>query len=39
MAEIGKVIGVCESRVSQLRSLALSRLRATMRQSLGDLRR
>ncbi len=39
MAEIGKVIGVCESRVSQLRSLALSRLRASMRHALGDLRR
>jgi DNA-directed RNA polymerase specialized sigma subunit len=39
MAEIGKVIGVCESRVSQLRSLALSRLRASMREALGDLRR
>jgi|EndMetStandDraft_4_1072995.scaffolds.fasta_scaffold16825_2 RNA polymerase sigma factor for flagellar operon FliA len=39
MAEIGKVIGVCESRVSQLRSLALSRLRATMKTALGDLRR
>lgn len=35
MAEIGAVIGVCESRVSQLRSLALSRLRASMRESLG----
>ena len=35
MAEIGEVIGVCESRVSQLRSLALSRLRATMRTALG----
>lgn len=35
MAEIGKVIGVCESRVSQLRSLALSRLRANLRASLG----
>jgi RNA polymerase sigma factor for flagellar operon FliA len=34
MAEIGEVIGVCESRVSQLRSLALSRLRASMRASL-----
>jgi RNA polymerase sigma factor for flagellar operon FliA len=34
MAEIGAVIGVCESRVSQLRSLALSRLRASMRESL-----
>jgi len=39
MAEIGKVIGVCESRVSQLRSLALSRLRVSMRDALGDLRR
>jgi len=45
MAEIGEVIGVCESRVSQLRSLALSRLRASMRASLatptpaGDPRR
>jgi RNA polymerase sigma factor for flagellar operon FliA len=35
MAEIGEVIGVCESRVSQLRSLALSRLRASMRLALG----
>jgi RNA polymerase sigma factor for flagellar operon FliA len=35
MAEIGEVIGVCESRVSQLRSLALSRLRTSMRASLG----
>ena len=35
MAEIGKVIGVCESRVSQLRSLALSRLRASMRTYLA----
>jgi len=35
MAEIGQVIGVCESRVSQLRSLALSRLRASLRASLG----
>ena len=31
MAEIGEVIGVCESRVSQLRSLALSRLRTQLR--------
>lgn len=31
MVEIGRLIGVCESRVSQLRSLALSRLRATFR--------
>jgi RNA polymerase sigma factor for flagellar operon FliA len=35
LAEIGQVIGVGESRVSQLRSLALSRLRSTLRQSLG----
>lgn len=35
MAEIGAVIGVCESRVSQLRSLALSRLRTSMRASLN----
>ena len=30
LAEIGSVLGVSESRVCQLRSLALSRLRATM---------
>jgi RNA polymerase sigma factor FliA len=35
LAEIGEVIGVCESRVSQLRSLAVSRLRTTLRTSLG----
>jgi RNA polymerase sigma factor for flagellar operon FliA len=35
MAEIGEVIGVCESRVSQLRSLALSRLRTSLRDALG----
>jgi len=35
MAEIGAVIGVCESRVSQLRSLALSRLRVSLRKSLN----
>lgn len=35
MAEIGEVIGVCESRVSQLRSLALSRLRVSLRDALG----
>jgi RNA polymerase sigma factor for flagellar operon FliA len=35
LVEIGEVIGVCESRVSQLRSLALSRLRASLRSSLG----
>lgn len=34
MAEIGEVIGVCESRVSQLRSLALSRLRASLKEAL-----
>jgi len=35
MAEIGVIVGVCESRVSQLRSLALSRLRESLRESLG----
>ena len=35
LAEIGEVIGVCESRVSQLRSLAVSRLRTLLRSSLG----
>jgi RNA polymerase sigma factor for flagellar operon FliA len=35
LVEIGEVIGVCESRVSQLRSLALSRLRTSLRDSLG----
>jgi RNA polymerase sigma factor for flagellar operon FliA len=39
MAEIGKVIGVCESRVSQLRSLALSRLRTHLKTALGELKR
>lgn len=34
MAEIGAVIGVCESRVSQLRSLALSRLRSGLKARL-----
>ncbi|WP_396623518.1 sigma-70 family RNA polymerase sigma factor [Luteitalea sp.] len=34
MAEIGAVIGVCESRVSQLRSLALSRLRTSLKTRL-----
>jgi hypothetical protein len=29
------VIGVTESRISQLRTLALSRLRTLLRQSLG----
>ena len=36
LAEIGEVLGVSESRVCQLRSLALSRLRATL--SAGDVR-
>jgi RNA polymerase sigma factor for flagellar operon FliA len=35
LAEIGEVIGVCESRVCQLRGLAVSRLRTTLRESLG----
>jgi RNA polymerase sigma factor for flagellar operon FliA len=35
LAEIGEVIGVGESRVSQLRSLALARLRTLLRESLG----
>jgi RNA polymerase sigma factor for flagellar operon FliA len=35
LAEIGEVIGVGESRVCQLRSLAISRLRTTLRASLG----
>lgn len=35
MAEVGAVIGVCESRVSQLRSLAVSRLRVSMREALS----
>lgn len=35
MAEIGAVIGVCESRVSQLRTLALSRLRTSLKSRLA----
>jgi RNA polymerase sigma factor for flagellar operon FliA len=35
MAEIGEVLGVCESRVSQLRSLAISRLRTTLRETMN----
>jgi RNA polymerase sigma factor for flagellar operon FliA len=35
LAEIGAVIGVTESRVSQLRSLAVSRLRNLLKQALG----
>jgi RNA polymerase sigma factor for flagellar operon FliA len=35
LAEIGEVIGVCESRVCQLRGLAVSRLRTMLRESLG----
>lgn len=38
MAEIGAVIGVCESRVSQLRTLALSRLRASIKARLRGTR-
>ncbi|MBI4264092.1 MAG: RNA polymerase sigma factor FliA [Acidobacteria bacterium] len=34
LAEIGAVIGVCESRVSQLRSLAIARLRTRLHASL-----
>jgi RNA polymerase sigma factor FliA len=35
LAEIGEVIGVGESRVSQLKSLAISRLRTRLRETLG----
>jgi len=35
LAEIGAVLGVCESRVSQIRSLAIARLRASLRTTLG----
>ncbi|MDO8834254.1 MAG: FliA/WhiG family RNA polymerase sigma factor [Vicinamibacterales bacterium] len=35
MAEIGEVLGVCESRVSQLRSLAISRLRTSLRETVS----
>jgi RNA polymerase sigma factor for flagellar operon FliA len=35
MAEVGEALGVSESRVSQLRSLALARLRSCLRRSLG----
>jgi RNA polymerase sigma factor FliA len=35
LAEVGEVIGVGESRVSQLRSLALSRLRTLLRDAIG----
>ena len=34
LAEIGAVIGVGESRVSQLRTQAIARLRASLRHSL-----
>jgi len=34
LAEIGEVLGVCESRVSQLRTLAISRLRTSLRATL-----
>jgi RNA polymerase sigma factor for flagellar operon FliA len=36
LAEIGAVIGVGESRVSQLRSLAISRLRTLLQDALGS---
>ena len=35
LAEIGAVIGVCESRVCQLRSQAIARLRTLLREALG----
>jgi RNA polymerase sigma factor for flagellar operon FliA len=35
LAEIGEVIGVSESRVSQIRSLALARLRASLAGRIG----
>ncbi len=34
LAEIGKVIGVGESRVSQLRTQAIARLRSSMQAAL-----
>ena len=34
LAEIGQVLGVSESRVCQLRSQAISRLRSTLRETL-----
>lgn len=37
LAEIGEVLGVCESRVSQLRTLAISRLRTTLKSTLGSV--
>jgi DNA-directed RNA polymerase specialized sigma subunit len=35
LAEIGAVIGVSESRISQLRSMAFTRLRASLNESLA----
>jgi RNA polymerase sigma factor for flagellar operon FliA len=35
LAEIGEVIGVGESRVSQLRTQAIARLRSRLRETLG----
>jgi RNA polymerase sigma factor for flagellar operon FliA len=35
LKEIGGVIGVCESRVSQLRALAVSRMRTHLTATLG----
>ena len=39
LAEVGAVIGVSESRVSQLRTLALSRLRASLQEMMSNQRR
>lgn len=36
LAEVGEVIGVSESRVSQLRTLALSRLRASLQRMMSN---
>jgi RNA polymerase sigma factor for flagellar operon FliA len=40
LAEIGEIIGVGESRVSQLRTQAIARLRSRLRESLqiGEVR-
>jgi DNA-directed RNA polymerase specialized sigma subunit len=35
LAEIGETIGVCESRVCQLRGVAVARLRTLLRTALG----
>ena len=39
LKEIGAVLGVCESRVCQIRTLAVSRLRASMRDALAPKKR